>query len=104
MGSWCGGAIALCPLACVVGAVAAVAPQGCGSRGLMYTGWVRVGLVRCLFASGAGWLGGCVGCGCGLWLRCSLGGLGQESRVSGFGVWLGFDLCLGSGSVRRLRR
>ena len=30
-GSWCGGAIALCPLACVVDAVAAVAPQGCGS-------------------------------------------------------------------------
>ena len=38
MGSWCGGAIALCPLACVVGAVAAVAPQGCGSRVLLYTG------------------------------------------------------------------
>ena len=38
MGSWCGGAIALCPLACVVGAVAAVTPQGCGSRVLMYTG------------------------------------------------------------------
>ena len=38
MGSWCGAAIALCPLACVVGAVAAVAPQGCGSRVLMYTG------------------------------------------------------------------
>ena len=38
MGSCCGGAIALCPLACVVGAVAAVAPQGCGSRVLMYTG------------------------------------------------------------------
>ena len=38
MASWCGGAIALCPLACVVGAVAAVAPQGCGSRVLMYTG------------------------------------------------------------------
>ena len=37
-GSWCGGAIALCPLACVVGAVAAVAPQGRGSRVLMYTG------------------------------------------------------------------
>ena len=37
-GSWCSGAIALCPLACVVGAVAAVAPQGCGSRVLMYTG------------------------------------------------------------------
>ena len=38
MGSWCGGAIVLCPLACVVGAVAAVAPQGCGSPVLMYTG------------------------------------------------------------------
>ena len=38
MGSWCGGAIALCPLACVVGAVAAVASQGCGSRVLMYMG------------------------------------------------------------------
>ena len=38
MGSWCGGAIALCPLACVVGAVAAVAPQGCSPRVLMYTG------------------------------------------------------------------
>ena len=37
-GSWCGGAIVLCALACVVGAVAAVAPQGCGSRVLMYTG------------------------------------------------------------------
>ena len=37
-GSWCGGAIVLCPLACVVGAFAAVAPQGCGSRVLMYTG------------------------------------------------------------------
>ena len=37
-GSWCGGAIVLCPLACVVGAVAAVAPQWCGSRVLMYTG------------------------------------------------------------------
>ena len=36
-GSWCGGAIVLCPLACVVGAVAAIAPQGCGSRVLMYT-------------------------------------------------------------------
>ena len=70
-GSSCGGAKVLCPLACVVGAVAAVAPQGCGSRVLMYTG---MGLVRCLFVSGAGWLGGCVGCGCGLWLRCSLGG------------------------------
>ena len=38
MGSWCGGAIELCPLACVVGDVAAVAPQGFGSRVLMYMG------------------------------------------------------------------
>ena len=37
-GSLCGGAIVLCPLACVVGAVAAVAPQRCVSRVLMYTG------------------------------------------------------------------
>ena len=37
-GSWCGGAIALCPLACVVGVVAAVAPQECSSRVLIYTG------------------------------------------------------------------
>ena len=74
-GSWCGGAIVLCPLACVVGAVAAVAPQGCGSRvlGRPTRVWARVGLVRCLFASRAGRLGGCVGCGCGLWLRCFLG-------------------------------
>ena len=43
MGSWCGGAIALCSLACVVGTVAAVAPQGCGSRVLMYTGLGQVG-------------------------------------------------------------
>ena len=40
--------------------------------------WVRVGLglVSCLFTFCAGWLGGCVGSGCGLWLRCSLAGLG----------------------------
>ena len=37
-GSWCGGARVSGPLACVVGAVAAVVPQGCGSRVLMYTG------------------------------------------------------------------
>ena len=37
-GSWCGGAIVLCPLACVVRAVAAITPQGCGSRVLMYMG------------------------------------------------------------------
>ena len=43
-GSWCGGAIVLCPLACVVGAVAAVAPQGCGWRVLMYTGLGQGGL------------------------------------------------------------
>ena len=35
-----------------------------------------------------------MGCGCGLWLRCSLCGLGQESSVRGYGVRLGFvDTC-----------
>ena len=94
MGSWCGCAIALCPLACVVGAVAAVAPQGCGSRVLMYRGLGQGGFgeVSVCFWS---WL---VRRLCGLWLWA------VESRVSGFGVWLGFDLCLGSGSVTRLRR
>ena len=38
MGNWCSGAMVLCSLACVVGALVAVAPQGCGSRFLMYTG------------------------------------------------------------------
>ena len=38
MGNWCSGAIVLCSLACVVGALVAAAPQGCGSRVLMYTG------------------------------------------------------------------
>ena len=42
-GSWCGSAIGLCPLACVVGAVAAVAPQGCGLRVMMYTGFGQGG-------------------------------------------------------------
>ena len=37
MGNWCSGVIVSCSLACVVGALAA-APQGCGSRVLMYTG------------------------------------------------------------------
>ena len=37
MGNWCSGAILSCSLACVVSALA-VAPQGCGSRVLMYTG------------------------------------------------------------------
>ena len=40
-GSWFSGAIVLCPPACVVGALAAVAPQGCSSRVLMYTGMGR---------------------------------------------------------------
>ena len=104
MGSWCGGARALCPLACAVGAVAAVAPQGCGSRVLMYTGLGQGGFgeVSLCFWS---WL---VRRLCGLWVwavgtlfprRAWLGVKG-----SGFGVCLGFDLCLGSGSVRRLRR
>ena len=56
MGSWCGGAIALCPLACVAGAVAAVAPQGCGSRVLMYMGmgqgWVWLGVSLLLVLAG----------------------------------------------------
>ena len=38
MGNWCSGAIVLCPLVCVVGALVAATPQGCGSRVLMYTG------------------------------------------------------------------
>ena len=64
MGSWCGGAIALCPLACVVGAAAAVAPQGCGSRVLMYTGLGQAGFgeVSLCFWS---WL---VRRLCGLWV------------------------------------
>ena len=38
MGNWCGGAIVLCSLACVVGDLVAVAPQKCGLRVLMYPG------------------------------------------------------------------
>ena len=37
-GNWCSGAIVLYSLACVVGALVAVAPHGCGSRVLMYMG------------------------------------------------------------------
>ena len=37
--AWATGAeVVLCPLVCVVGALVAAAPQGCGSRVLMYTG------------------------------------------------------------------
>ena len=63
-GSWCGGATLWCLLACVVGALAAVAPQGCGSRVLMYTGLGQSGLgeVSLCFWS---WL---VGRLCGLWV------------------------------------
>ena len=63
-GSWCGGTIALCPLACVVGAVAAVAPQGRGSRALMYMGFGQGGFgeVSLCFWS---WL---VRRLCGLWV------------------------------------
>ena len=63
-GSWCGGATVLCPLACVVGAVAAVAPKGCGSRVLMYTGLGQGGfgeLSLCFWS----WL---VRRLCGLWV------------------------------------
>ena len=38
MGNWCSGAIVLRPLVCVVVGLVAAAPQGCGSRVLMYTG------------------------------------------------------------------
>ena len=44
MGSWCGGAIALCPLACVAGAVAAVAGYG--------SGWVWLGVSLLLVLAG----------------------------------------------------
>ena len=103
-GSWCGGAIVLCPLACVVGAVAAVAPQGCGSRVLVYTGLGQGGFgeVSLCFWS---WL---VRRLCGLWVWAVVSLFPRRAwlgvRVSGFGVWLGFDLCLGFVSVRLLRR
>ena len=42
-GKRCSGAIVLCSLACVVGALVAVAPQGCGSRVLMYMGMGQCG-------------------------------------------------------------
>ena len=63
-GNWCGGATVLCSLACVVGAVAAVAPQACGSRVLMYTGLGQGGFgeVSLCFCS---WL---VRRLCGLWV------------------------------------
>ena len=64
MGSWCSGAIALCPLACVVGALAAVAPQGCGSRVLMYTGLGQGGFGE-VFLCFWSWL---VRRLCGLWV------------------------------------
>ena len=38
MGNWCSGAVVLCSPVCVVGALSAAAPQGCGSRVLMYMG------------------------------------------------------------------
>ena len=43
MGFWCSGVMASCPLECVVGALLAAVPQGCGSRVLMYTGMGQVG-------------------------------------------------------------
>ena len=76
MGNCCSVAILSCSLACVVGALVAAAPQGCGSRALMYTGMGQDGFVSCLVAFGVCWLGSCVGCGCGLWLGCFLGGPG----------------------------
>ena len=75
-GNWCSGAVLLCSPVRLVVALSAATAQGCGSRTLMYMGLVSVGLVSCLFAFGAGRLGGCVGSWCGLWLLCPLGGLG----------------------------
>ena len=77
-GSWCGGAKALCPLACVVGAVAAVAPQWCGSCVLMYTGLGQGGFreVSLCFWS---WL---VRRLCGLWVWAVV-------TLSPQRVWLG---------------
>ena len=37
MGNWCSASIVSCSLVCVVGALVAATPQGCGSRVLMYT-------------------------------------------------------------------
>ena len=64
MGSWCSGAIVCCSLVCVVGALVAAAPQGCGSRVLMYTGMGQ---------GGFGWVALCFKCWpvrwpCGLWV------------------------------------
>ena len=42
-----------------------------------------------------------VGVGCGFGVPSA--GLVRSQGLAVFGVWLGFDLCLGSGSVRRLR-
>ena len=63
-GSWSGGAIVLCPLACIVGAVAAAAAQGCGSHVLMYTGMGEGGfgyVSLCFWSSPVRRL-------CGLWV------------------------------------
>ena len=40
-----------------------------------------------------------MGCGCGLWLHCSLGGIIYESSVGGYGVRLGFDSCWASAGL-----
>ena len=61
-GSWCSGAIVLFSLACVVRALVAVAPQGCGSLVLMYTGMGQ---------GGFGWVPLCFWC----WLVRRLRGL-----------------------------
>ena len=86
MGSWCGAAIALCPLACVVGAVAAVAPQGCGSRVLMYTGLGQGGFGEvslCFWR----WLVWAVGVGCGYVVPSA--GLVRSQRLAVSGCGLG---------------
>ena len=99
----------LCPLACVVGAVSAVAPQGCGSRVLIYTGLGQGGfgevslcfwswLVRrlcglCMWAvvtlfSRRAWLGAVSRCGSALicvWVLARLGSC--DGSGPGFGAF-----------------
>ena len=43
IGNWGSGVTVLCSPVCVVGALSAAAPQGCGSCVLMYTGTGRGG-------------------------------------------------------------
>ena len=44
MGNWCSGAVVFCSPVRVVGALSAAAPQGRGSRVLMYMGTAQGGI------------------------------------------------------------